>query len=247
MAQTKDISVLEMLQAGVHFGHKTSKKHPKMNPFVFGARNGISIIDLEKTKQQLTKVLPILEDLAAQNKVILLVGSKRQAQTTVKALAEELHMPYLVDRWIGGLLTNFTSVSRLMRKLTQLKEERDQGTWEKRYTKKEQLVLTREIERLEHLVGGIETMAKLPDAIVVADCNKDKTAVIEAARLKIPVFAITDTNVNPDLVNYPIPANDDGIKSIQYIFAILREALLAGQVRAAAAAVQPAAPANITA
>lgn len=230
-ATSKEVSLLEMLQAGVHFGHKTSKRHPKMEPFLFGARNGISVINLESTKAQLAKVLPILEEMVAQGKTVVFVGTKRQAKVVVKATAESIHMPYLNDRWIGGLLTNYASVGRLMRKLTQLKDERDQGIWKERYTKKEALVLEREVERLEALVGGIESMTKLPDALFVIDCNRDRTAIQEANTMHIPVFAMVDSNVNPSLIQYPIPANDDGTKSIIYILELVAEAVKAGTKR----------------
>ena len=202
-----------------------------MDPFIFGNRHGISIINLEATQAQLLKVLPVLEDVVAQGKTILFLATKRQAQKLVKDTAESLGMPYIVERWIGGLLTNYSSVSGLMRKLTELKEGRDNGEWEKRYNKKERLVLEREVQRLDRIVGGIENMEKIPDAIFVVDCGKESTAVREANRRNIPVFAIVDSNVNPDKVQYAIPANDDGIKSIKLILDIVAEVIKRGQVR----------------
>lgn len=228
------ISLEEMLQAGVHFGHKTDKKHPKMDPFIFGTRNNISIINLEATQTQLESAMRVIEELAASGKTVLFLGTKRQAQELVKQTAQELGMPYIVERWIGGLFTNYHSVSELMRKLTTLKTGRDNGEWEKRYNKKERLVLEREIERLDRIVGGIEKMEKLPDAIFAVDCKKEKTAITEAIRMNIPVFAITDTNVNPDHVTYPIPANDDGIKSIAYVLNYIKSSIQAGQKKAPA-------------
>ncbi|MDP3970636.1 MAG: 30S ribosomal protein S2 [bacterium] len=235
-----DISLIEMLQSGVHFGHKSAKKHPKMDRFIFGARNNISIIDLEQTKLQLDKILPIFENLTAQGKKILFLGTKRQAQKAVKETAEKLEMPYIIERWIGGLFTNYHSVSGLMKKLTTLKEGRDGGEWEKRYNKKERLVMEREIKKLEKLVGGIENMDKLPDAIFVVDCGKESTAVREANYMKIPVFAIADTNANPLKITYPIPANDDGIKSIVYILSLISEAIQRGAKRLAENPIVPA-------
>ncbi|EKD76400.1 MAG: hypothetical protein ACD_43C00125G0001, partial [uncultured bacterium] len=217
MATSGSLSVVDMLQAGIHFGHKPSKRHPKMSPYIFGIKNGISMIDLERTKEQLEKILPVVETMATAGKSILFLGTKPQAQAVVKAAAEKAGMPFIVERWLGGLLTNYAHVSLSMKKLTQLKEEKEQGVWAVRYTKKEQLMFEREIESLEELVGGIESMTKLPDAMFVVDCKKEKTAIKEANKLHIPVIAMVDTNVNPAKIDYPIPANDDGIKSITYI------------------------------
>ncbi len=232
MSNAKDTALLEMLQAGVHFGHKTSKKHPKMDPFVFGSRNGISIIDLEQTYEKMEIALKTLEELAENNKKILFLGTKHQAAKLLKETAESVEMPYIIVRWIGGLLTNFGSVSELMRKLTKLKSDRESDVFAQRYTKKERLVIEREIERLTRLVGGIEKMEKLPDALFVVDCQKEKTAVVEANRLGIPVIAIVDTNVNPIRIQYPIPANDDGVKSINYIVTRVQKAVQAGKAKA---------------
>lgn len=232
MTQSTMLAVAEMLQAGVHFGHRPSKKHPKMDRFVFGTKNGISIIDLERTKEQLEAILPIVQEMAAAGKTILFLGTKSQAKALMKAAAERVDMPYITERWLGGLLTNFGHVGRLMKKLTQLKQERDQGVWAERYTKKEQLEFEREIERLLRLVGGIETMTKLPDALFVVDCKKEKTAVREANRIRIPIIALVDTNVDPEKIDYPIPANDDGIKSITYIVNQITAAIEQGKAHA---------------
>lgn len=245
--KSQDNILVEMLQSGVHFGHKTSKRHPKMDPYIFGARQGISIINLEQTKAKLDTALQVLEELAANNKKILFLGTKRQAQVSVKTTAQNTDMPYMVTRWIGGLLTNFPSVSGLMRKLTTLKYDREQVYWEQRYTKKERLVLEREIEKLDELVGGIEKLETLPDAMFIVDCKKEKTAVDEAVKMKIPVFAIVDTNVNPAAIKYPIPANDDGTKSITYILAKVNDAVIRGKKRAVVAEpVTPATPVPVT-
>ncbi len=228
---TTDTSLLEMLQAGVHFGHKTAKRHPKMKPFIFGVRNEISIIDLEQTKVYLDKAMAVLEDTAAQGKTILFLGTKRQVQPIVKQSADAVGMPYVMERWLGGLFTNHQHVSQLMKKLTTLKEGRDSGEWHNRYTKKERLVMEREIDRLEHLVGGIEGMKGLPDLLFVLDCKKDKTALAEAKRMRVPTMALTDTNINPDKVNYIIPANDDGMKSVAYIMSKVVEAVQRGKAK----------------
>lgn len=236
MATSSSLPVVDMLQSGIHFGHKPSKRHPKMSQYIYGVRNGISIIDLERTKEQLEKILPVIEDMAAAGKSVLFLGTKPQAQAVVRAAAEKVGMPFIVERWLGGLLTNYGHVSLSMKKLTQLKEEKEQGVWAVRYTKKEQLMLEREIESLEELVGGIESMTKLPDAMFVVDCKKEKTAIKEANKLHIPVIAMVDTNVNPDKIDYPIPANDDGIKSITYITNQIVAAIERGKTRAVVAA-----------
>lgn len=220
----QEISLSEMLKCGVHFGHRKSKKHPKMGRFVFDVKQGICIIDLEKTKEKLEQALAAIKSLVSQNKTILFVGTKRQAKEIVKKYAIECGMPYMVERWIGGLFTNFNNVIRLSQKLTRLKRERDSGALSK-YTKKEQLNFTREIEKLEKMVGGIEKMAKLPDAIFVVDMKEEKTAIKEANRRHVPIFAIADTNVNPDLTDYPIPGNDDAIKSINYMVKLVSETI----------------------
>lgn len=225
------VSVQEMLQAGVHFGHKPSKKHPKMNRFIFGARQGISIIDLERSKAQLDEILPAIEEMAAMGKTILFLGTKRQAQAIVKSAAERIGVPFITERWLGGLLTNYGHVGNLMKKLTQLKSEKEQGLWQDRYTKKEQLMFEREIEDLTKVVGGVEHMTKLPDVMFVVDCKKEKTAVKEANRMRIPVIAMVDTNVNPEKVAYPIPANDDGVKSISFVVEQVAAAIERGKVR----------------
>lgn len=228
---TAAVTVQEMLEAGMHFGHKPSKKHPKMDRFVFGTRQGINIIDLERTKEQLDAILPTIEEMAAAGKTILFLGTKRQAQAIVKGQAERIGVPFITVRWLGGLLTNFGHVSNLMKKLTRLKAEKEQGLWQDRYTKKEQLMFEREIEDLTTEVGGIEHMIKLPDAMFVVDCKKEKTAIKEANKLNIPVIAMVDTNVNPEKVAYAIPANDDGVKSIQLIVEQVAAAVERGKAR----------------
>lgn len=220
----QEISLSEMLKSGVHFGHRKSKKHPKMSPYIFDVRQSICILDLEKTKEKLQEALKVVKELSAQGKIILFVGTKRQAKDIVKKCAIECGMPYLVERWIGGLFTNFSNVIRLSQKLTRLKRDRDTGNLSK-YTKKEQLNFLREITKLEKNVGGIEKMTRLPDAIFIVDIKEEKTAVREAKRRKVPLIAIVDTISNPELIDYPIPANDDGIKSINYIVKMIAETI----------------------
>ncbi len=175
----KDISLTEMLKAGVHFGHKASKRHPKMAPFIFTSKNDLCIIDLEKTKEQLEKARELVKDLASQGKIILFVGTKKQAKDLVKKYAQECGMPYVTERWTGGLLTNYAHVSRLMKELRRLKRDQERGELEK-YTKKEQVDFQKKIEKLEKVVGGMENMDRIPDALFLVDVKEDKTAVKEA-------------------------------------------------------------------
>jgi len=224
----QEISLSEMLKCGVHFGHRKSKKHPKMAPYIFDVRQGICIINLEKTKEKLEEALKVVKDLASQNKIILFVGTKRQAKEVVKKYAIECDMPYIVERWIGGLFTNFNNVIRLSQKLTRLKRDLETGNLSK-YTKKEQLNFKREISKLERNVGGIEKMTRLPDAIFVTDMKEEKTAIREATRRHVPIIAMADTNVNPDLVAYPIPTNDDAIKAINYMVKAVADTISANK------------------
>lgn len=224
----KEVTLLEMLQHGVHFGHQQSRRHPKMEPAIYATRNGISIINLEHTRTALGRAGAYVRDLAARGGTIVFIGTKKQARSIVQDAAQRAAMPYVVDRWIGGLFTNFSNVRQLIEKLRQLKEDRANNVWNK-YTKKEQLDLQNELERLERLVGGLGQMQTLPAAMVVVDLKTDKTAVAEGKKMKIPIVAMCDTNVNPVGIAYPIPANDDATKSIAYITNYLVEAILEGQ------------------
>lgn len=221
-------SVIEMLQAGVHFGHKTSKRYPKMEPNIFGVRNGIHILDLEKTQKALAAASLHCEELVKKNGVILFVGTKSQAKEIVRSAAERAGMPYITTRWIGGTLTNFTVISRMIKKFKKLKSEQASGELEK-YTKKEQLEITREIEEMNEILGGIESLTKKPDAIYIVDIKKERTALNEARKSKVPVIAPCDTNCNPELVDYCIPANDDARKSIELITNVIANSIIAGR------------------
>ena len=222
---TKLPTVEEMLKAGMHFGHRTSKWHPKMEPFIFGARNGVHIIDLVKSKVYLEKALDYMKQATSEGKVILFVGTKSQAKHPMKEMALELGMPYITEKWMGGLLTNFPVVKKLIKKFKDLNEEKANGKLE-RYTKKEQLNFAREIVKLETKVGGLVNMTKLPDVVFVWDIREEKNAVLEAKKKNIPVVAICDTNVNPKDVNYVIPSNDDATKTIKMLLNIIKESLL---------------------
>lgn len=224
----KDITLLDLLRSGVHFGHQTSRWHPKMESFIFTQRNGISIIDLEQTKARLLAAAEFSKQVAARGGKVLFVGTKRQAKPILLKYAEQTGMPFVVDRWLGGTFTNFATIQRLIDDFRRLKEERGSGSLTK-YTKKEQSMFQREIERLEKLVGGISLLTKLPEAIFVVDLKQEKTAVREAQKRGIPIIAMVDTNVNPEGVTYPIPANDDATKSIDFVTEVLAEAITEGQ------------------
>lgn len=209
-------SLEEMLKAGVHFGHQTSRRHPKMASYIFTKRNNIHVIDLEATHAKLIEAIEFARQIAANGGAILFLGSKRQARESVKKAAERCGMPYIVGRWIGGVFTNFETVSKLIDKLKRLESEEASGAWEK-YKKSEQLAFKKEQLKLLEFVGGIRTMTKLPKAVFIVDIKKEKTAVAEAAKKHIPIIAITDTNVNPETVQYPIPANDDAVSAITLV------------------------------
>lgn len=223
----KEITLLEMLQHGVHFGHQQSRRHPKMEPAIYTTRNGISIINLEQTRTALGQAAAFVRDVVGRGGSIMFVGTKRQARGIIQDAAQRAGQPYVVERWIGGLFTNFGNVRQLIEKLRQLKEDRAAGAWSK-YTKKEQLDLQNELDRLEHLVGGLGNMTSLPSAMFVADVKTEKTAVAEAKKMKLPIIALCDTNVNPTGIAYPIPANDDATKSISYMTNYLVDAMLEG-------------------
>lgn len=221
-------TLLEMLKAGVHFGHQKSRWHPKMEQFIFGVRNGVHIIDLEKTQAQLDTALEYVKNLAAKGQNILFVGTKRQAREAVKAAALSCEMPYLVERWIGGLLTNFEEVKRRLKKYKNLKEMFANGEIEK-YTKKEQVVMKKQLEKLDKYLIGLTALERLPDAVYIADMRTEKTALAETERTEVPTVAVCDTNTNPTKVNYPIPANDDAVNSITMIANLVAEAINEGK------------------
>lgn len=223
----KEISLLELLKNGVHFGHQRSRWHPKMEPYIYTTRNGVHIINLEKTAEKLKEALDFLKGVAASGGVILFIGTKRQAKEIVRKYALQVKMPYLIERWIGGMLTNFSVIHQLTKKLKKLKADKESGELQK-YTKKEQSEFHKEIETLEKLVGGIESLDKLPQALFIIDVKQEKTAVREATRMKIPMVALVDTNNNPTDIEYVIPSNNDATKSIEYITSLVAEGIQEG-------------------
>ncbi|MGB0757196.1 MAG: 30S ribosomal protein S2 [Patescibacteria group bacterium] len=206
--------LLDMMQAGVHFGHTTSRWHPKMEQYIYAVRQGIHIIDLEQTAKRLEQALDFLFDTVASGKSVLWIGTKKQGRDIVRKYASETQSPYVVDKWLGGTFTNFDTIQNLIKKLEKLEEERDQGKHEK-YTKKEQLEFQREIDRLTYLVGGIRTMKTLPGAVFMIDLKEDKTPRLEAHTKKVPVVGVVDTNINPTGIEYPVPGNDDAVRSLE--------------------------------
>ena len=223
-------SLEEMLNAGMHFGHRTSSWHPKMEPFIFTSRKGVHILDLSKTRESLKEALDFLNKLAGEGKVVLFVGTKNQASGPLRKLAEEVKMPYVTNKWIGGLLTNFPVVKKSIKKYNDLVREKESGKLEK-YTKKEQLEFDREIERLEEKFGGVADLKKMPDALFVWDIKNEKIAVEEARSKNVPIIGVCDTNSNPDLVNYPIPCNDDATKTIKLVLDLVKQTVEGGQAK----------------
>lgn len=215
----------EMLQAGMHFGHRTNRWHPKMKQYIFGEKNGIYIIDLTKSQKKLEEALNFIQGLVKEEKSILFVGTKNQVKDGMRKMAEVTSEPYIVGKWLGGYLTNFAVVRKSVKKYQDLIEKKKTGKLEK-YTKKEQLDFDREIKKLEARVSGLVNLNKLPDALFVWDIKEEETAVAEAIKKNIPIIAICDTNVNPELVNYPIPANDDSTKTVKVILEAVKEAIL---------------------
>lgn len=224
---TKIPELLDMMKSGVHFGHSTSRWHPKMEPFIFAVRQGVHIIDLEKTAKKMQEALEFASETVASNKQVLWVATKKQARDLVKKYAEQSGSPYVVDKWLGGTFTNFYAIQGLVKKLERLEKQQKEGVWEK-YTKREQLDFERELARLQDAVGGIRTMKQLPGAVFFIDVKVDKTARLEASKCKIPIIAVTDTNINPNPIDYPIPGNDDAVKAIELYCNVLADAINIG-------------------
>jgi small subunit ribosomal protein S2 len=243
-------SLVELLENGVHFGHQSGRWHPRMKPFIYGLRNGVHIIDVEKTQTQLEKTLEYVRGVVARGGTVLFVGTKRQAAPIVEEAAKSCSMPYITNRWLGGTLTNFVQIKRVLRRLKDLKFQRETGAL-KKYTKLEQLQFAREIEELEHKVGGIQDLERKPEVMFVVDTRHEKTAVDEAKCTDTVVVAMCDTNVNPLGIQYVIPANDDAVKSITLIANLVAAAAKEGKVEAdkmkAAVAARAAAPAPVQA
>ena len=222
------ISMKQLLEAGVHFGHQTRRWNPKMKPFIFVDRNGIHIIDLQQTVTRLNEAYKFVEQTVASGGTILFVGTKKQAQEAIAEEAKRCGMYYVNQRWLGGMLTNFQTIQLRIRYLRSLEERRDRGDFE-RLPKKEVQGLQDDMTRLERTLGGIKDMRRLPNAIFIVDTRKERTAVLEARRLEIPIVALADTNCDPDEMDYPIPANDDAIRAVRLLCAKIADAVIEGR------------------
>lgn len=227
-----EVTMKELLEAGVHFGHQTRRWNPKMSPYIYGERNGIHIVDLRQTLSQITEALQWVKDLVAEGGVILFVGTKKQAQSAIAEHAARCGMPYVNYRWLGGMLTNFSTIQQRVYYMRELRRLEESGEIRTR-PKKERLKLRRELEKLEASMGGISEMNKLPDAIFIIDVISEETAVREADRLGIPIVALVDTNSDPDPVTFVIPGNDDAIRAADLIAGALADAVIEGKEIAA--------------
>jgi small subunit ribosomal protein S2 len=221
-------TIEEMLKAGMHFGHRTSRWHPKMEPFIFGARKGIHIIDLTKTQKSLIEALNYIKQAATEGKTILLVGTKQQSKEIIKKAAIEANVSYVSAKWLGGSMTNFAVIRKLIKKYKDLLEQKNTGKLNK-YTKKERLEFDREITRLENKVGGLADLTHLPDMLFIWDVKNESNAVAEAKKKNIPIVGVCDTNTNPKNINYVIAANDDATKGIKLVLNLVRDAILEGK------------------
>lgn len=221
-------TLTELLEAGAHFGHQASRWHPKMAEFIFGARGGVHIVNLERTQEKLEKALNFVRDIAAHGGMILFVGTKSQAKSYVKAAAESCGMPHVSERWLGGTLTNFKQIRDTVDRFLKLKEQQEKGELEK-YTKLERLMISREIDEYNVKVGGIAELKKRPAAVFITDIRFDKTAMSEASACGIPIIGVCDTNVNPTKIDYVIPMNDDAVRSIELVTKLVAEAVNEGK------------------
>jgi small subunit ribosomal protein S2 len=222
------VTMRQMLEAGVHFGHQTRRWNPKMKRFIFGERNGIYIIDLEQTLTRVETAYNFVRDLAAGGGTVLFIGTKKQAQDPVRSYAEKCGMSYVNERWLGGMLTNFETIAKRVSKMQEYERMRISGEFDS-MPKKEALLLGRELEKLQKNLGGIRNMSKRPDAVFILDTKKEHIAVTEANKLKIPVIAVVDTNVDPDVVQFPIPGNDDAIRANALMSRVIAEAIEEGR------------------
>ncbi len=228
---TVEVDIKKLLEAGAHFGHKTSRWHPKMAPYIYGKRNGTHIIDLVQTVDRLNVALDFLAQTAAAGKQILFVGTKKQAQDIVKQLAVDAGMPYVTERWLGGMLTNWNTIGGRVKHLKDLEARMASGELANKYSKLEVQRFQEEIDHLNVLYGGIKDMNSKPGVVVVFDVVAEANAVREARKMKLPIVALVDTNADPMLVNYPVPSNDDAIKTLQLVADYMRVAVSEGRAK----------------
>ena len=226
----KKVDLTQLVEAGAHFGHLTRRWNPKMKPYIFMEKNGIHIIDLKKTQKYLVDSADELSKLAAEGKKVLFVGTKKQAKNVIETEARRCGQNWVSERWLGGMLTNFATIRKSVKRLSNIEKQETDGTFDK-ITKKERLFLTREKDKLKKVLEGVESMGKLPGALFIVDIKKEAIAVQEAHRLNIPVFAIVDTNCDPDEVDYLIPANDDAVKTVEIITQFMADAVIEGEAK----------------
>jgi small subunit ribosomal protein S2 len=226
------VTMKQLLEAGVHFGHQTRRWNPKMKRFIFGERNGIYIIDLNQTLSRIETAYTFTRDLVADGGTVLFIGTKKQTQDPIARYAQQCGMPYVNERWLGGMLTNFSTISARVKKMQEYERMKSAGDFEA-MPKKEALILSRELEKLQRNLGGIRTMTRLPDAVFVIDTKKEHLAVTEANKLGVPVVAVVDTNCDPDLVQYVIPGNDDAIRAGNLLCRVVADAVEEGRLIAA--------------
>jgi small subunit ribosomal protein S2 len=222
------VTMRQLLEAGVHFGHQTRRWNPKMKRFIFGERNGIYIIDLNQTLQRVEVAYSFVRDMVANGGSVLFVGTKKQSQDPISRAALQCGMPFVNERWLGGMLTNFTTIAARVKKMQEYERMRAAGDFEA-MPKKEALILTRELEKLQRNLGGIRDMSRLPEAVFIIDIKKEHIAVSEANKMGIPIVAVVDTNCDPDVVQYPIPGNDDAIRSGTLMCRVMAEAVTEGR------------------
>ncbi|MBU1298127.1 MAG: 30S ribosomal protein S2 [Bacteroidetes bacterium] len=227
------VELTDLLNAGCHFGHLTRRWNPKMKPFIFMEKNGIHIIDLKKSQELLEEAGNAIAQLVSEGKRVLFVGTKKQAKEVIREEADRCGQYYVTERWLGGMLTNFSTIRKSVKRLNNIEKMETDGTFDK-ITKKEILFLDREKDKLQQVLLGVANMTRLPGALFIVDIKKEAIAVAEAKRLHIPVFAIVDTNVDPTIVDYPIPANDDAIKSIKLISKVIADSINEGKEKTAA-------------
>ena len=225
------LDLTQLIEAGAHFGHLTRRWNPKMKPYIFMEKNGIHIIDLKKTQSMLSSSSENLSHLVGEGKKVLFVGTKKQAKGVIENEAKRCDMNWVSERWLGGMLTNFATIRKSVKRLNNIEKQETDGTFDK-ITKKERLFLTREKDKLKKVLEGVESMNRLPGALFVVDIKKESIAVKEALRLNIPVFAIVDTNCDPDPINYIVPANDDAVNTIELIVKYMADAVIEGVAKA---------------
>lgn len=236
--------IRQLLDAGVHFGHQTKRWNPKMRRYIFGTRSGIHIIDLEQTERALTRACEFLEQVAARGQAVLFVGTKKQARPIVEAEAKRAEMPHVINRWLGGTLTNFQTRKRSLDLLRDLRQQREDGVFD-RLPKKEAKHRQRRLERLEEYGAGLLSLERMPGCLFIVDTKREQIAVREATRLNIPIVALCDTNADPDVIAYPIPGNDDAIRSIRMVLSLAVESLLRGRRQYVVQTTPPAEPLEI--